>query len=278
MSSSLAAASPASAWRIKLKHAGRDDFVILEKARRPRRHLARQHLPGLRVRRAVVPLLVLVRAEPVLVADVLAAATEIWAYLARLRRAATASRRHLRFGAEVTRRRLRRGDRPLAGRGQRVRPDRTPGCVVSGVGALHIPKTPDLPGLDTFEGDGLPLGALAARRRSRRAATSPSSAPGPARSSSSRPSRARSRSSTVYQRTARLDHAEAGPADRDSRATALRSATRACSEQSAPASTGHSRRAASVHGDAEGAWAGSSAGSRRYLEQQGARPRRCGRS
>ncbi len=55
---------------IQLRQAGIEDFVILEKARRRRRHLARQHVSRRRLRRALAPLLVLVRAEPELDARV----------------------------------------------------------------------------------------------------------------------------------------------------------------------------------------------------------------
>ena len=58
---------------IRLKQEGIDDFVVLERGGRRRRHLARQHLPGLRLRRAVAPLLVLVRAQPGLEPSLLAA-------------------------------------------------------------------------------------------------------------------------------------------------------------------------------------------------------------
>ncbi len=39
-----------------LRRAGREDFVVLERGGLGRRHLARQHLPGRRVRRALAPL------------------------------------------------------------------------------------------------------------------------------------------------------------------------------------------------------------------------------
>ena len=48
---------------IKLRAAGFDDFTIYEKAERARRHLAREHLPGHRLRRAFAPLQLFVRAE-----------------------------------------------------------------------------------------------------------------------------------------------------------------------------------------------------------------------
>ena len=57
---------------IKLREAGFDDFTVYEKADRARRHLAREHLSRPRVRRAVAPLPLLVRAEPGLEPPVLA--------------------------------------------------------------------------------------------------------------------------------------------------------------------------------------------------------------
>ena len=60
---SSAAASPASAWRSASSRRARGLRRARARGRR-RRHLAFQHLPRLRLRRAVAPLLVLVRAEP----------------------------------------------------------------------------------------------------------------------------------------------------------------------------------------------------------------------
>ena len=56
---------------IKLDEAGHHDFVVLERGERCRRHVARQHLPGRGVRRAIASVLVLLRAEPGLDAIVL---------------------------------------------------------------------------------------------------------------------------------------------------------------------------------------------------------------
>ena len=53
------------------------DFVVLERAGRRRRHVARQHLPRLPVRRPVAPLLVLVRTQPGLEPHLLAAAGDL---------------------------------------------------------------------------------------------------------------------------------------------------------------------------------------------------------
>ena len=59
---------------IQLKRLGIDSFTIFEKADRHRRHLAREYISGRGVRRAVVFILLLVRAEDGLVAEVGAAA------------------------------------------------------------------------------------------------------------------------------------------------------------------------------------------------------------
>ena len=59
---------------IRLSRQGIDDFAVLEQAPRRRRHLARQPLPRLRLRRSVAPLLVLVRAQARLDAQVRPAA------------------------------------------------------------------------------------------------------------------------------------------------------------------------------------------------------------
>ena len=61
---------------IRLKQAGIESFTIFEKAGAARRHLARQRLPGRCVRRPVALVLVLVRAEPALVAHVRRAARD----------------------------------------------------------------------------------------------------------------------------------------------------------------------------------------------------------
>ena len=118
---------------------------------RPRRHLARQHLPGLRVRRPVPPVLVLVRAEP-------AAGPGC---SPRRRRSGTTCATvvdkydlapHIRYGAEVTGATSTTTPAPgtwwsTAARLLDAR------VLVSGVGALHMPSLPDIPGLETFEGE-----------------------------------------------------------------------------------------------------------------------------
>ena len=119
--------------------------------RRRRRHLAGQHLPGLRLRRAVAALLVLVRAEPGLEPDVLARSRRSGPTCSDVRRpvrpraapAASATRcatpRWDDDGAALAdARRARATDRRRA---RRRRPAR---CA--------SPSIPDIPGLETFAG------------------------------------------------------------------------------------------------------------------------------
>ena len=90
------------------------DFVVLEKRRRRRGDLAREHLPGLSLRRPQPRLLVLVRPEPRLERDLLPAARDPGLPRARRRRRGAARARALRLRAQ--RRELGRRRRPLAAR------------------------------------------------------------------------------------------------------------------------------------------------------------------
>ena len=94
---------------VSLLARGHDDFVILEQAPGDRRHLVPQPLPGRRVRHPVAPLLVLVRAQPRLVAAVRHASPRsrpTW----RTSSTASALRPHIRLSTPV--RSLRVGRRP----------------------------------------------------------------------------------------------------------------------------------------------------------------------
>ena len=75
---------------IRLRQEGEHDFVVLERSDADRRHLARQLVPGLRRRRRVPPLLVLVRAEPGVDAASTRRSAEIWDYQLRARGGARA--------------------------------------------------------------------------------------------------------------------------------------------------------------------------------------------
>ena len=86
---------------IALKKAGRARLRRPRAGARRRRHLAGQHLPRRRVRRAVQPLLVLLRAEPGLDAHLLRAAGDP-GLPAGARPTRFDVRRHCVFGADVT--------------------------------------------------------------------------------------------------------------------------------------------------------------------------------
>ena len=165
MSSSCGSGFAGLGMAIQLEQAGRDDFIILEKADDLGGTWRDNTYPGLRVRRAVVPVLVLVRAEPELDRGSYSPQPEIWAYLAHCADE-YGLRPQIRFGTEVdaarrTTRRPARGDVD----DQRRRSRSSRASLVSGVGALHVPKVPDIPGLETLR---------AARPSTRRAGTTTS--------------------------------------------------------------------------------------------------------
>ena len=165
---SSAPASPASAWRSGCKQAGIDDFVVLERGRRRRRHLARQHLSRLRLRRALAPLLVLLRAQPRLDAAPSRPSPRSGPTCARCAERFGVTP-HIRFGHELLDAALGRGRQPLA----RSRPQRRvhrATSLVAGDGPLSEPSIPDIPGLEQLRRHGLPLGALGPRPRSHRQA------------------------------------------------------------------------------------------------------------
>ena len=167
---------------IRLKQAGIDDFVVLERGRRRRRHLARQHLPGLRLRRPVAPLLVLLRPQPRLDRDLLAPARDPRLPAPLRRRLRRPPARPLRPRGHRRRAGTRRAG---AGRSRR-RPGelRAPSRSSPASAPLTEPKRPRPPGLDGFEGDDVPLRALGPRLRPQRQAGRRRSAPAPRRSSS----------------------------------------------------------------------------------------------
>ena len=74
---------------IKLTQAGVDDFVILERERPRRRHVAGQHVSRCGVRHPVAAVLVLVREEPELVAGLLAGRRDLRAHRGHGRRSST---------------------------------------------------------------------------------------------------------------------------------------------------------------------------------------------
>ena len=135
---------------IRLRQEGEHDFVVLERADRGRRHLARQLLSGLRRRRRVPPLLLLLRAEPRLDAALLAAGGDLGLP------AGGSSREHgledhARLGHEV----VGADWDDEAGLWQRARPPRrrsTRSSSMSGMGPLTNPVPPQIPGLESFAG------------------------------------------------------------------------------------------------------------------------------
>ena len=133
---------------IKLTEAGPHRLHDLREGRGLRRHVAREHLPRPRLRRALAPLLVLLRAEPGLEPPVLARAGD-----PRLLRAGRARARPR--GARALRRRghaLRARRRPLADRDRGRSPRRgrrrdraRPACCTTRA-------TPTSTGIDAFAG------------------------------------------------------------------------------------------------------------------------------
>ena len=118
------------------------------RARRGRR-VARQHLSGLRVRRGVSPVLVLVRAQPGLEPRVLAAGRRSSptcsaprASSASCRTCASATRYSRPPGCEADKR----------WRIQTSQGTYTADVFIAAMGALSEPALPDIPGLSTFKG------------------------------------------------------------------------------------------------------------------------------
>jgi cation diffusion facilitator CzcD-associated flavoprotein CzcO len=134
---------------IRLKQAGRDDFVILETASSLGGTWRDNDYPGCTCDVPSFLYSFSFEQNPHW-SRMFSPQEEIWAYLERCADK-YGLRPHLRFGAEAT------GavyDEPRARwdvevNGSEVIDARV---VVSAVGALHVPKIPDLPGLDAFEG------------------------------------------------------------------------------------------------------------------------------
>ena len=117
---------------------------------RGRRHLAGQHLSRLRVRRPVAPVLVLVRAEPRVDADLLAAARDLGRTCAAAP-TSSASARTCAWAARVESATWleaeRRWELETSQGTLRAR------VLVAGMGPLTEPRIPDIPGLEDFEGE-----------------------------------------------------------------------------------------------------------------------------
>ena len=120
----------------------------LREGRPPRRHVAREHVPGHRVRRAVAPLQLLLRAQPGVEPPLLARRRDPGA-TSRASRSGTACDARIRYGEEVTRCAFEDGRWHLeTTSGRRDEAD----VVIAATGVLHHPKLPDIAGLDTLRG------------------------------------------------------------------------------------------------------------------------------
>ena len=153
------------AMAIKLDEAGSDDFVVARARQRRRRHLARQHLPGRRLRRALAPVLVLVRAQPGLVAHLLPPAARSRPTSQSVADDARRARPHPPSTPTSRTRDLGRDRAALARRAP------TPATLTADVArlrhrrALPSPTIPDIDGPGRLRGRGLPLRALGPRPR-----------------------------------------------------------------------------------------------------------------
>ena len=153
---------------IELRRAGYTDFTVYEKADGFGGTWRENTLPRPRVRRAVAPLLVLLRAEPRLDAHVLGRQRDPRLLRAGRRR----PRRRAATCASATRSsRCTFADgrwQIETASGHRDTAD----VVIAATGVLHHPNIPDIEGLDTFARRHVPQRALgplgAARRRARR--------------------------------------------------------------------------------------------------------------
>ena len=174
---------------------------------RRRRHLARQHLSGLRLRRPQPPLLVLVRPEPDW-SSTFSPQPEIRAYLRKVADdegllAPCPLRLRGRGGAAGTRRRSAGGSRPRRASSPRA-------SLVAGAGPLSSRRSPTSRACATSRAR-LPLRDVGPRPRPRPASASRWSAPARARSSSCRRS-SRGRASCTSSSARRRGSCRARPA------------------------------------------------------------------
>ena len=158
-------------WPRRTRSRGRgEDFVVLERAERGRRHLAGQHLSGLRLRRPVAPVLALLRAQsrtgPAPSPGSRRSATTCARVTRDLRpRAAHPLRLPTCSEAALGRRRA-----ALADRDQR-RADSPPTCSSSATGPLADPRSRTSRGSTTSPGEVFHSAALGPRLRPRPAAS-----------------------------------------------------------------------------------------------------------
>ena len=219
-SSSSAPASPASGMAIRLKQAGIDDFCVLEQADDVGGTWRDNHYPGCALRRAVAPLLVLVRA--------LARAGR--ATSRRRRRSSSISvtapdkygiRPHIRFGSARQRGPVRRGAR-ASGRDDERRRDAARARPRLRLRTAEPAAAAGHPGPRVVRGQDVPLGALGRTRSRSTARRSPSSARARAPSRSCPAIAPEVAKLFVYQRTRAVGDAQARRAHRPVEAPSLR--------------------------------------------------------
>ena len=170
---------------VRLRREGITDFVVLERADAVGGTWRDNSYPGLRLRRALPPVLLLLRAQPRLAARLLRAAAHP--------RLPGARHRHLRAPpAPAVRRRGAAGRAGTARRGRwhltTARGELTADVVVSATGPLSDPQDPGHPRDRGLPRPGLPLLALGPRLRPDGQAGRRWSAPAPPPSRSCRPS------------------------------------------------------------------------------------------
>ena len=186
---------------IRLQAGGHRRLRGLGARRRRRRHVVGEHLSGLPVRHPLAPLLVLVRAQPGLDAAPTRCSPRSSDYLRDVRRAVRRARPHpLRLRGDGA----PRGTRPTdCWRVETIARARSPPTLL--IAAPGLPERAvdprRCPGLDRFEGDVVPHGALEPRPRPHAAGAWRWSAPAPRRSRPCPRSSRSSSTSTVFQRT-----------------------------------------------------------------------------
>ena len=133
---------------------GGDDFVILEKDDDLGGTWRDNTYPGCACDVPSHAVLVLLRAEPATGRRIFSPQPEIWDYLRDVRRPRTASRRHIRYGSEVTAARCDEATGTLDGRGRRRRRARAAGAGRRRRRAARAERPRRCPGLDDVRGHG----------------------------------------------------------------------------------------------------------------------------
>ena len=145
---------------IKLAEAGFRDFEIYEKADAAGRDVARQPLPRPLLRHPVALLQLLLRATTRTGVASSRPGPEILRYFEGVADR-YGLRPHLRLGTEIVSGRFEDGRWRV--RTARRRAGELSTSSISACGVLHHPRMPDIEGLETFEGEELPLRAMGRR-------------------------------------------------------------------------------------------------------------------